>query len=497
MNAPQPRTALELLLAEIEQRAAAEQHLADYARRVVGVEPALHHRYICDELERGILNDEWDDCVVCMPPGSSKSTYVSHCFPAWFLGHFPDNNVILASHTATLAEKWSRRVRDTVASPEHTRVFEHSTLSKDSTSVSKWSTSKNGEFLAAGVGMSILGFRAGLVILDDIVSGFEQAQSNTQLEKIHDWFKADLKSRMKPHAKIVVICQRTAAYDMAGYIMKEHAENPTRRLRTIVLPMLAGENDPLGRAPGERLWPEWYTPEMVTDLQKDEFIWKTMWQQEPPSDAGSWITTEDIQHRPTPVITSETPVYGLTDLALSVNTGDYTVHFIVGIDPNGDWDILEADRKRVDPEVTATRIVSYCETYSPREWLIDDDNMAKVLMPLVSTKAQQLHVAVPWKMLPMRGQDKETRAAPLRGQFKRRKIYYPADAPFAHWLTKELLTFPNAVGSGVDDGIDALGLLGRRMAAIRLPAQNVAPPVKQGYSLNDLWDDMPQQSTRM
>ena len=115
----------------------------------------------------------------------------------------------------------------------------------------------------------------------------------------------------------------------------------------------------------------------------------------------------------------------------------------------------------------------------------------------VSTKAQQLHVAVPWKMLPMRGQDKETRAAPLRGQFKRRKVYYPADAPFAHWLTKELLTFPNAVGSGVDDGIDALGLLGRRMAAISMPAQKVAPPVKQGYSLNDLWDDMPQQSTRI
>ena len=170
MNAPQqpPRTALEQLLAdEIAHRADAQQHLADYARRVVGVTPALHHRYICDELERGILNDEWDDCVICIPPGGAKSTYASHCLPAWFLGHFPDNNVILASHTATLAEKWSRRVRDTVASPEHTRVFEHSTLSRDSTAVSKWSTSKNGEFLAAGVGMSILGFRADLCCVEN------------------------------------------------------------------------------------------------------------------------------------------------------------------------------------------------------------------------------------------------------------------------------------------------------------------------------------------
>ena len=71
-------TALEQLLAdEIARRADAQQHLADYARRVVGVEPATHHQYICDELERGILNDEWDDCVICLPPGGAKSTYAS------------------------------------------------------------------------------------------------------------------------------------------------------------------------------------------------------------------------------------------------------------------------------------------------------------------------------------------------------------------------------------------------------------------------------------
>lgn len=818
MNAPQqpPRTALEQLLAdEIARRADAQQHLADYAQQVVGVTPAAHHRYICDELERGILNDEWDDCVICMPPGSSKSTYVSQCLPAWFLGHFPANNVILASHTATLAEKWSRRVRDTVASPEHTRVFEHSTLSKDSTSVSKWNTSLNGEFLAAGVGMSILGFRADCLvgstqvrtktgynciseihvgdevlaydesklsagyhrvlatkrrttdityrihttdgrvveatgnhpfysggrfvpantlvvgdplmscvwdaednsrigvgeafgsvevgdgvllkglrqhlqpasgnedlcgvrhsvpsaqedgnvllkgvlwkasanravtllrhmwsgisskvfgdgfpvlldvlqepctqsanggiqqsrmatwqepeqisgwqrakvqgsqktgnadgqsgvrhllqygeparsscgygldqqrpdqrgdalsvvphgtarrgsgetaettvarvevvrgdtdvwdiqvegvanffaegilvhncaILDDPVAGWEQAQSATQLEKIHNWFKADLKSRLKPKAKIITICQRTAAYDMAGYMMKEHAENPTRRLRTIVLPMLAGEDDPLGRAPGERLWPDWYTPEMVIDLQKDEFIWKTMWQQEPPSDSGSWVTTDDIQFRPSPLITPETPVYASSDLALSVNKGDYTVHFIMAVDSNGDWDIIEGKRGRVDSEQSSKDIIALAQTYSPREWLIDDDNASKVFMHLVATKARETGTPVQWKPMPMRGQDKETRAAALRGQFKRRKIFMPPDAPFTHWLTKELLVFPNAVGSGVDDGVDALALFGRRLSTISPMAVAAPKPVVktiQDATLNELWEE--------
>jgi hypothetical protein len=48
VNAPRPPTALDLLLAEIERKTAAQKHLAEYADVVVGVKPALHHRYICD-----------------------------------------------------------------------------------------------------------------------------------------------------------------------------------------------------------------------------------------------------------------------------------------------------------------------------------------------------------------------------------------------------------------------------------------------------------------
>lgn len=478
-------------LREIREREKAQSSLSDYARQVVGVIPAQHHMLICDALDDGVINDEWDDLVVCMPPGSAKSTYVSHCFPAWFLGKYPDKNVILASHTASLAEKWSRRVRDTLNTTEHAHRFADSSLSKDSTAVARWSTSRNGEFLAAGVGMSILGFRADLVVLDDPISGFEQAQSVTQLQKVHDWYKSDLKSRLKPRAKIVTVCQRTAAWDMAGYIMKEFAKNPTRRLRVINIPMVATtHDDALGRSVGDRLWPEWYTAEMVEDLRKDDFVWRTMWQQEPPSDDGEWVSTSDIRFRPTP--TTLEKCYGMSDLALSVNTGDYTVHFIVAVDHNGDWDIVEGQRARVDVEQSSSTIVQLCATYKPIEWLIDDDNASKVFGTLVGTKARQLSVPVPWRPMPMRGQDKETRAASLRGMFKRGRVYMPPDAPFTKWLTNELLTFPNAVGSGVDDGIDALGLIGRRMLVISAPVAPVAPrplPTLQDMTLNQLWED--------
>jgi predicted phage terminase large subunit-like protein len=346
------------------------------------------------------------------------------------------------------------------------------------------------------VGGGILGFRADLAVIDDPISGFEQAQSTTQLSKVHSWYETDFITRLKPQGKVVLICQRLARNDLAGYLIDRNIASPTRRQRILTLPMLSkGEGDPLNRPEGERLWPEWYTPEMVIDAQRDDYKWRTLYQQEPPADEGSWVSTEDIQFRPSPLDPEVT--YACSDLALSVNTGDYTVHFVVAVDTNGDWDIVDASRKRVDVEVSSKEVIRLAQTWRPREWLIDDDNASKVFLQLLATKAREMGVPIPWKPMPMRGQDKETRAAPLRGMFKRRKVYMPADAPWAQWFTKELLTFPNALGQGVDDGVDALGLLGRRLTAIAPAPNNVVPIHKTGYSLDDLWETAPKQSRRI
>ena len=41
--------------------------------------------------------------MVFMPPRHGKSTLTSHYFPAWYLGQFPNHNVILASYEAGYA----------------------------------------------------------------------------------------------------------------------------------------------------------------------------------------------------------------------------------------------------------------------------------------------------------------------------------------------------------------------------------------------------------
>jgi predicted phage terminase large subunit-like protein len=486
--------------AELLRRKKARTNLEGYAEYALEVVPADHHRLICEAID-ALLADEYDELIILAPPGSAKSTYTSHALGAYFIGKYPEKSEIIATHTSDLSERWSRKVRNTINSPEGGSVFPQCQLSPDSTAVSRWATTAGGEVLAAGVGGSILGFRADLGIIDDPIGGFEEAQSETQLSKVHSWYETDFITRLKPGGKLVLICQRLARNDLAGYLIDRNIANPTRRQRVLRIPMEAEPGDPLGRKPGDRLWPEWYTVEMVEDAKRDEFKWKTLYQQEPPSDTGSWVSTDEIKFAPSPTMQDDCTYYGLTDLALSVGRGDYTVHIVVAVNKRtGYCHSVDFFRNRVDPEVSSRKLVELCEVYKPAEWLIDDDNASKVFMQLVATEARSSSVPVNWKPLPIRGKDKETRAASLRGMFKRGLMYFDPSKPWTNIIVNELLQFPNALGAGVDDCVDALSLLGRRLTSLQRPVAPQEVPKHltiQQMTLNQLWEDQPRRSDRI
>ena len=173
--------------------------------RCAGYVPAAHHRLLLDALE-AVERGEIDRLMVCMPPGSAKSTYASVEFPAWFLGRNPKLSVIAASHTQELAERFGRRVRNVVASPEFLPVFGFG-VADDSSSAGRWDTQQGGEYFAAGVGGSITGRRADLAVIDDPVKSREDADSERARQKAWEWYTNDLLTRLKPGAKqIVVMC---------------------------------------------------------------------------------------------------------------------------------------------------------------------------------------------------------------------------------------------------------------------------------------------------
>jgi hypothetical protein len=252
--------------------------------------PAKHHRLLLRHLE-ALAKGEIDRLMVLCPPGSAKSTYCSVLFPAWFLAQKNYLDVIGVSHSASLAEKFSGRTQQQIR--DHEAILGYGLANE---SVEEWRTTNGGMYRAAGVGGSITGRRADLAIIDDPVKDAADAESIVERENTWEWYKQVLYTRLKPGGRICVIQTRWHPEDLSGHLLQA-METGGDRWTVLKLPALCDSlTDPLGRALGEALWPEWQDIEALKRIREntDEFTWGSLYQQDPRPRGASFFNIDDL-----------------------------------------------------------------------------------------------------------------------------------------------------------------------------------------------------------
>lgn len=454
--------------------------------------PAQHHRLIIDDLHRMIAG-EYDKEAFSLPPGSAKSTYISVILPTFLMAAFPTINILCISNSESLAEDFARRRRTLMRSKEWKNVAQ-TMLQPDAQSLSAMSTVMGGVIYAAGAGSTITGLRADWIIMDDLVKGFEQANSITQLDKIWNWLLSDARSRLKPGGRELIVATRWSALDPIGRVL-ELTEDGAEDWKYIRIPMECDSvDDPLGRAIGEPLWQEWFTPKMVSDAKRDAGIWICLYQQSPLTSSGEWVPPEFIKivQAPPKILRY---VIGV-DIALSItDKSDYTVFAVVGITLEKNLCLVDLYRNQDSVDKTSRHLVEWCKKWNPTSVFMDDDNASKVYSRLVWEESRKLGVAVPLKLVPTRNRDKETRAAPLRSYFLQERITI-LQSPWNTNLLYEISRFPVVRH---DDQIDALGLPAAELIKISPPKapektqaiQETVIGVKGGkLVLNESLDDL-------
>jgi predicted phage terminase large subunit-like protein len=164
-----------------------------------------HHRRLANLLE-DIESGRKDRICVSVPPRHGKSTLVSIYYAAWYLGRNPTHKVMLVSHTTDLAVDFGRKVRNLIATDRYREVFPTVSLSSDSKSAGRWSTSDGGEFFAAGVGSALAGRGAHLLLVDDPHSEQDILNGNFGVfEKAYEWFAYGARTRLMPNGKVAVV----------------------------------------------------------------------------------------------------------------------------------------------------------------------------------------------------------------------------------------------------------------------------------------------------
>lgn len=251
--------------------------------------------------------------------------------------------------------------------------------------------------------------------------------------------------------------------DLGGRILEREAH----KWRVVSLPMIAGANDPLGRNPGDLLWPEWFTPEMVERAQMDMRSWNALYQQNPVPDDGSYFKSDwfgEYDQAP-----EQLSVYGASDFAVTDGAGDYTEHGVFGVDHNSNIYVLDWWRGQTASDVWIERMCDLIRARSPMQWFGESGPIRRAVEPFLMRRMQERNAYCWVEWLPSIA-DKTARARSIQARASMGKVFFPKHATWKGEVMQQMLRFPTGKH---DDAVDVFSLIGRALEDL------VTPPTMQ------------------
>ena len=348
-----------------------------------------HHRMLGDML-MDIEQGDKDRICVNIPPRHGKSQLVSIMFPAWFLGRNPNKKVMMVSHTTDLAVDFGRKVRNMIATDDYKAIFPTVSLAVDSKSAGRWNTNTGGEYYACGIGSSIAGRGADLLIIDDPHSEQDVINGNFEVfEKAYEWFTYGARTRLMPGGSVAIIQTRWHMDDLTGRVVADMSQNAKADQYDIVefpalLEVPDKENSGYVKKP---LWPEFFDLDALlrTKASRPSFQWNAQYQQEPTAEEASIVKREWWQSwgdKKPP--TCEYIIMSLDSAAESHNRADFTALTTWGVFLNEETSayniiLLNSIKKRLEfPELKEMAMEEYGE-WNPDSFIVEKKNSGTAL----------------------------------------------------------------------------------------------------------------------
>ena len=255
-----------------------------------------HHRLLANML-MGIERGEKDRICVNIPPRHGKSQLVSIFFPAWFLGRNPNKKVMMVSHTTDLAVDFGRKVRNLIATDDYLSIFPTVRLASDSKSAGRWNTNSGGEYYACGIGSSIAGRGADLLLIDDPHSEQDVINGNFEVfEKAYEWFTFGARTRLMPGGRVAIIQTRWHMDDLTGRVVRDMGQNErSDQYEVVEFPAILDMVDEKTKKSTQKpLWPEFFDLEALlrTKASMPVFQWNAQYQQEPTAEEAALVKRE-------------------------------------------------------------------------------------------------------------------------------------------------------------------------------------------------------------
>ena len=404
-----------------------------------------HHQIIANEFTE-VAKNKKGRLVINMPPRHTKSEFASVYFPAWIIGRFPKMKIMQVSHNTELAVRFGSKVRNIIDSPDYKQIFGDVKLREDSKAKGRWETNHGGEYYAAGVGASITGRGADLLIIDDPHTE-QDSMSDSAMERAYDWYTSGPRQRLQPGGSILVVMTRWAEDDLTGRLLKAQTEPKADTWKQVSFPAILPSGNPV--------WPEYWELEELEKIKASVPIrnWSAQYMQEPTSDEGAILKREWWQAWKGDSIPNLMHVIQSYDTAFSKKeTADYSAITTWGVfypEEGGPAHmiLLDAMKGKFDfPELKVVALDAY-KYWEPETIVIEQKASGE---PLTQEFRRMGIPVVPFT--PSKGNDKHTRVNACAPLFESGQMWYPHGEKFAEDVIDECAAFPHGQ---YDDYVDS------------------------------------------
>ncbi len=423
-----------------------------------------HIDLICSELMK-IEKGEYNKIIVNIPPRNLKSIICSVALPAFLLGHNPKCRIICVSYSDDLSSKFANDCKIVMESKWYKKLFPGTRLSPSRRAVNDFETTKNGGRFSTTVNGTLTGRGADWIIIDDPQSP-NQTLSDTQINKLNNWYGSTLCSRLnnKNTGKILLIMQRLHQNDLTGFLLS----NPNNGFKHICLPLIATEDENWTierydgktythiRKEGELLHPEREDEKSASELRYalGEYAFAGQYQQSPTPSGGGLVKKEWFQYYNDPIKASK-EIFISWDTASKTGVSNaYSAAVVLRRDRSTKKIyVLECYRGRLEFPDLLDKVKELNDKYyaiyktRPENLIEDASSGTSVLQSLIGSRAINCTAIKP-------NGNKIDRFNIITAPIRNGTLLFPAEA--GHWwkeLTDELLSFPNCT---FKDQCDAL-----------------------------------------
>lgn len=375
------------------------------------------------KLEDGVKGGH--ELVFAAPPQHGKSTVTTHGL-VWALIKHPKRRFGYATYNLERAISVARSFR-TIAQAAGLEL---------SGTLGHAYNSQGGGVLFAGRGTAVTGEPIdGFGVVDDPFKDRSEAESRTIRDTADDWHREVWLTRHHPGTSSFVMATRWHEDDLSGRLIR-------RGWEYLNLEAVAGNNDPLGRRPGEPLCPSRWPLDALEKQRArvGEYGWASLFCGRPRPRGGKLF--QDAHYYDIPPRSGYRIGHGI-DLAYSKKTqADYSVSVVL-LEQGGIYYVANVVRKQARAPEFAQDLKRICGQYpgKPRWYCAGPEKGVADLIGGIDTLAAS--------------SDKYVRAQPVSAAWNEGKVLVPSDASWVNDFISEVCDF-TGVNDSHDDQVDAL-----------------------------------------